>query len=126
MQHAYVPVIPLILLYKPGTDVSFKHLLRVTDTQGITQCTKSKVLIVNSEVKEEAFFHFLSQFLHTRELMNWIHGATLLSNFEHHLHGSYQDNWRDILAASDPNDNHNANYFDEQVKNFLDNSFAPD
>jgi hypothetical protein len=39
--------------------------------------------------------------------MNWINGATLLSKFEHLLYGSYQDEWREILAASGPNDDLN-------------------
>ncbi len=58
--------------------------------------------------------------------MNWIDGATLLSKFELHLHGSYQDDWRSILAASNPNDDRDAAYFDEQDKNFLDDIFAED
>jgi hypothetical protein len=52
MQHAYVPVFPLILLYKPGTEVSIKHSLKVTDAQGITRCRETKVLIVDSEAKK--------------------------------------------------------------------------
>jgi hypothetical protein len=121
MQHAYVPVFPLNSLYKLGAEVSIKHLLEVTDAQGITRCMEAKVPIVNSEAKEEAFLHFLYQFFCTQELMEWINGATLLSKFEHQLHGSYQDNWREILSASDPNDDRDANYFDEQVENFLGN-----
>jgi hypothetical protein len=58
--------------------------------------------------------------------MNWIDGATPLSKFEYHLHGSYQNDWREILAASNPNDDRNANYFDKQVKNFLNDIFAED
>jgi hypothetical protein len=36
MQHAYIPVFPLISLFKPGTEETIKHLLKVTDAQGIT------------------------------------------------------------------------------------------
>jgi hypothetical protein len=126
MQRANIPVFFLILLYKPGTEEFIKHLLEVTDAQGITRCAETKVLIVNSKAKEEAFLHFLYQFSCTPELMNWIDGATLLSKFKHHLHGSYQNNWREILAASDPNDNRDANYFEEQVENILYNIFTED
>jgi hypothetical protein len=126
MQYAYVPVFPLISLFKLGTDASIKHSLKITDAQGITRTTQTKVPIVDSKAKEEAFLHFLYQFSCTPELMNWIDGATLLSKFELHLHGSYQDDWRSILAASDPNDDRDAAYSDEQVKNFLDDIFAED
>jgi hypothetical protein len=58
--------------------------------------------------------------------MNWIDGAMLLSKFEYHLHGSYQNYWREILTATDPNEDCDANYFNEQVKSFLDDIFAQD
>jgi hypothetical protein len=47
------------LLYKPGTEETIKHSLKQTDVPGITQCTETRVPIVNSKAKEEAFLHFL-------------------------------------------------------------------
>ncbi len=49
--------------------------------------------------------------------MTWIDGARLLSKFEYGLHRSYQDDWREILAVTNPNEDCDANYYDEQVKN---------
>jgi hypothetical protein len=93
MQDAYNPVFPLIRLYKPGTEEYIKHSFRQTDNQGITRCSETKVRIVNSEAKEEAFLHFLYKFSWTRKLRNLIHRTTLLSKFEFHLQGSYQNDW---------------------------------
>jgi hypothetical protein len=128
MQDAYNPVFSLICTYKPGTEASIKHALKRTDDQGITRSIEtSTVPIVNSEVKEEAFLHFLYKFSRTQELMHWIDGATFLSKFQLHLQGSYQTDWNEILEATDPNEDRDANYFfDEQVKNFLNNIFAQD
>ena len=126
MQQAYNPVIPLICAYKPGTEASIKHTLKRTDYLGVTRSTETTVPIVDSETKGEAFLHFLYKFSRTRELMHWINGATLLSKFELHLQGSYQDDWSEILEASDPNDDRDANFFDEKVQDFLSDIFAED
>jgi hypothetical protein len=72
-----------------------------------------------SKAEEEFFLHSLHKFLHTGELMKWINGATIISKFEYHLQGSYQNDWREIVGATDPNEDCDANYFDKQVKNFL-------
>jgi hypothetical protein len=58
--------------------------------------------------------------------MQWIDGATLLSNFQLHLQGSYQTDWNELLEATDPNKDCHANYFDEQVQNFLYDILAED
>jgi hypothetical protein len=103
-----------------------KHTLKHTDDQGIRQCMETTVPIINSKVKEEAFLHFLHKLSRTQELMQWIDGATLLSKFQLHLQGSYQTDWNELLEATDPNEDRDVNYFDEQVQNFLYNLFAED
>jgi hypothetical protein len=118
MQAAYNPVIPLICTYKPGTEEPIKYTLKRTDDQGVnTIYGDFSPTIVNSEAKEEAFLHFLYKFSRTRELMQWIDKATLLSKFQLHLQGCYQTDWNNILEAD-------ANYFEEQVQNFLFDIFA--
>jgi hypothetical protein len=77
-------------------------------------------------MKEEEFFLFLYKFSRAQELMQWIDRATLLSKFQLHLQGSYQNDWHNILEATDPNEDCDANYFDEQVQNFLFDIFAED
>jgi hypothetical protein len=126
MQYAYNPVIPLICTYKPGTEAPIKHMLKRMDDQGITRSTETTVPVVNSATKGEEFLLFLYKFSHARELMQWIDRATLLSKFVLHLQGSYQNDWNDILEATDPNEDRDAKYFDEQVQNFLYNNFVED
>jgi hypothetical protein len=77
---------------------------------------ETRVPIVNSEAKEEAFLHFLYKFLRTQELTNWIAGATIFSRFEYCLQGFYQDDRREILAATNSNEDCNANYFNSSQK----------
>jgi hypothetical protein len=96
MQHAYLPVFPLLSLCKPGTEVTIKHLLKVMDAQQITQCRETKVPIVNSEAKEEAFLHFLYKFSPTQELMNWMDGAISSPN----LNTTYMDPTKTIGERS--------------------------
>jgi hypothetical protein len=58
--------------------------------------------------------------------MSWDDGPMLISKFELHLQGSFQLNWQEILDSTDPDDDCNVAYFQEQVQNLLTDIFAED
>jgi hypothetical protein len=57
--------------------------------------------------------------------MSWINGAILISKFELLLQGTYQVNWYEILDATNPNNYHDANFFEEQVQVLLSSKSLP-
>jgi hypothetical protein len=124
----YDPAIPLICQYEPEAGESIKHALKVTDAaDGVEEqaiYTETRIPIIDSEAKGENVLHFIYKFSQARELMSWNYWATLISKFELHLQGSYQIDWQEILDATDPNDERNGEYFEEQVQNMLSNIFA--
>jgi hypothetical protein len=92
----------------------------------VEQSTETRVRVVTSKSKGKKFLNFIPKFSKAQELMSWDNGTTLISKFELHLQGSFQLNWQEILNLTDPNDNCNVAYFEEQVQNSLNDIFAED
>jgi hypothetical protein len=97
------------------------------DANRAKQSTETRVLIIKSAAKGEAFLHFIYKLLQVQELMTWNDGSTPLSKFKLHLRqGCYQIYWQEIFDVTDPNDDRNMKFFTEQVQNILRDVVAKD
>jgi hypothetical protein len=103
------------------------YTLKVADASGVDWSSKIKWPIIDSKSKGKAFLHFIFKLSSARELItSRDNGPTLISKFELRLQGSYQTDWKDILDATDPNDERNIKFYEEQVQNMLSDIFAKD
>jgi hypothetical protein len=94
----------------------------VTDANGVERSTETRGLIINSKAKEEAVLIFIYKFLRAREQVSWNDGSMHLFKFELHLQqGLYQIDWKEILGATNPHNDCNVEFFEEQVQNMLSN-----